>query len=139
MTPNGPQPVHGTGSSLADFLLGLPQATSLNSSLAKSYLRDNVYDAYAMDDWRVLPSLTLNYGVRWEFFAPYTEKYGRLAEVAHQSRWRISPARLKSQSGVQRPARFARLSLAQGLSRRAWGSPGACRRSRAPWCAPASA
>ena len=47
--------------------------------MAKSYLRDNVYDAYAMDDWRVLPSLTLNYGVRWEFFAPYTEKYGRLA------------------------------------------------------------
>ena len=71
-----------TGSSIADFLLGLPQSTTLNSSLAKSYLRDNVFDAYAMDDWRVLPSLTLNYGVRWEFFAPYTEKYGRLADVA---------------------------------------------------------
>ena len=78
----GSQAVTGTGSSLADFLLGLPQSTTLNSSLDKSYLRDNVYDAYAMDDWRVLPSLTLNYGVRWEFFAPYTEKYGRLAEVA---------------------------------------------------------
>ncbi|MGB9290606.1 MAG: TonB-dependent receptor, partial [Terracidiphilus sp.] len=71
----------GTGSSIADFLLGLPQSTTLNSSEAKSYLRDNVYDAYAMDDWRILPSLTLNYGVRWEFFAPYTEKYGRLADV----------------------------------------------------------
>ena len=35
-----------------------------------------------MDDWRMLPSLTLNYGVRWEFFAPYTEKYGRLADIA---------------------------------------------------------
>jgi hypothetical protein len=76
------QPIPGAGSSIADFLLGLPQSTTLNSSLAKSYLRDNVYDAYAMDDWRILPSLTLNYGVRWEFFAPYTEKYGRLAEVA---------------------------------------------------------
>ncbi|MDR3797496.1 MAG: TonB-dependent receptor [Terracidiphilus sp.] len=76
------QAVAGTGSSIADFLLGLPQTTSLNSSLAKSYLRDNVYDAYATDDWRVLPSLTLNYGVRWEFFAPYTEKYGRLADIA---------------------------------------------------------
>src|SRR5208282_5338202 len=74
--------VAGTGSSIADFLLGLPQTTSLNSSLAKSYLRDNVYDAYAMDDWRALPSLTLNYGLRWEFFAPYTEKYGRLADIA---------------------------------------------------------
>jgi trimeric autotransporter adhesin len=71
-----------TGSSIADFLLGLPQSTTLNSSEAKSYLRDNVYDAYAMDDWRVLSSLTLNLGVRWEFFAPYTEKYNHLADVA---------------------------------------------------------
>jgi hypothetical protein len=71
-----------TGSSFADFLLGLPQSTTLNSSLAKSYLRDNVVDAFAMDDWRVLPSFTLNYGVRWDFFAPYTEKFGRLADVA---------------------------------------------------------
>jgi hypothetical protein len=71
-----------TGSPVADFLLGLPQSTNLNSSLDKSYLRDNVMDAYALDDWRVLPSLTLNYGVRYEFYAPYTEKYGHLAEVA---------------------------------------------------------
>jgi hypothetical protein len=71
-----------TGSSIADFLLGLPQSTTLNSSEAKSYLRDNVYDAYATDDWRVLSSLTLNFGVRWEFFAPYTEKYNHLADVA---------------------------------------------------------
>jgi len=74
--------VAGTGNSIADFLLGLPQSTTLNSSLAKSYLRDNVYDAFATDDWRALPSLTLNYGVRWEFFAPYTEKYNRLADIA---------------------------------------------------------
>ncbi|HTX75793.1 MAG TPA: carboxypeptidase-like regulatory domain-containing protein [Terracidiphilus sp.] len=82
-TPGGPPvAVAGTGSSIADFVLGLPEQTTLNSSPAKSYLRDNVYDAYAMDDWRLIPSLTLNYGVRWEFFAPYTEKYGHLADVA---------------------------------------------------------
>jgi len=71
-----------TGSPIADFLLGLPLSTSLNSSLAKAYLRDNVYDAFAMDDWRLMPSLTMNAGIRYEFFAPYTEKYGHLGEVA---------------------------------------------------------
>jgi hypothetical protein len=71
-----------TGSSIADFLLGLPQSTTLNSSLQKSYLRDNVIDAYAMDDWRMTPSLTLNYGLRYESYAPYSEKYGHLAYVA---------------------------------------------------------
>jgi hypothetical protein len=71
-----------TGSALADFLLGLPQQSTLNSSEAKSYLRDNTYDAYLMDDWRVTSTLTLNYGVRWEYYAPYTEKYNHLAEVS---------------------------------------------------------
>jgi len=70
-----------TGSSLGDFLLGEPQETTIDSSASKSYLRDNVMDAYAMDDWRILPRLTLNYGVRYEFFAPYTEKSGHLAFV----------------------------------------------------------
>lgn len=78
---SGGKPVPNTGSSLADFLLGLPQSTTLNSSLTKSYLRDNAMDAFAMDDWRVRPYLTLNYGLRYEFYAPYVEKYGRLAMV----------------------------------------------------------
>src|ERR1035437_1160960 len=70
-----------TGSPLADFLLGLPQATTIDSSVAKSYLRDNVYDAFAQDDWRATPSLTLNIGLRYEFYAPYTEKFGHIAFV----------------------------------------------------------
>ena len=70
-----------TGSSLGDFLLGLPQETSIDSAVKKAYLRDNIYDAYAMDDFRVLPSLTLNYGLRYELYEPYTEKYGRLGFV----------------------------------------------------------
>jgi hypothetical protein len=70
-----------TGSSLADFLLGEPQETSIDSSDGKSYLRENVWDAYATDDWRARTNLTLNYGLRYEYFAPYTEKYGHLAMV----------------------------------------------------------
>jgi len=66
---------------VADFLLGLPQETTLDTAINKSYLCANVIDGYAQDDWRVLPSLTLNFGLRYEFFAPYTEKYGRLSFV----------------------------------------------------------
>jgi hypothetical protein len=71
-----------SGSPIADFLLGLPQSSSIDSSIAKSYLRDNVFDGYAQDDWRAKSSLTLNLGLRWEFFAPYTEKYDHLAFVS---------------------------------------------------------
>ncbi|MGH9607789.1 MAG: carboxypeptidase regulatory-like domain-containing protein [Terracidiphilus sp.] len=77
-----PEKNAATGSSVADFLLGYPDETSINSSLTKAYLRDNASDAYALDDWRPLANLTLSYGVRYEFYAPYTEKYGRLADVS---------------------------------------------------------
>jgi hypothetical protein len=70
-----------TGSSLADFLLGEPQETSIDSATGKNYLRENVWDAYVTDDWRARTNLTLNYGLRYEYFAPYTEKYGHLAFV----------------------------------------------------------
>jgi hypothetical protein len=70
-----------TGSSLADFLLGTAQETTIDAAVAKSYLRDNVMDMYGQDDWRVRPNLTLTFGLRYEFFAPYTEKYGHLAFI----------------------------------------------------------
>ncbi len=49
-----------TGSSLGDFLLGLPQETAIDSAASKSYLRDNVFELYAQDDWRVRSNLTLH-------------------------------------------------------------------------------
>jgi len=70
-----------TGSALADFLLGLPQETTIDVAAQKSYLRDNAMDLFALDDWRATAKLTINYGLRYEYYAPYTEKYGHLAFV----------------------------------------------------------
>jgi trimeric autotransporter adhesin len=70
-----------TGSSLGDFLLGLPQSSSIDVTESKSYLRENVFDLYAQDDWRMRSNLTLNYGIRYEFFAPYTEKFNHLSMI----------------------------------------------------------
>ena len=70
-----------TGSALGDFLMGEPQETSIAAAADKSYLRDNVLDWYAQDDWRARANLTLMYGIRYEYFAPYTEKSNHLAMV----------------------------------------------------------
>ena len=72
-----------SGSGFADFLLGLPTSTKLQAGLNKIYLRENVYDWYVQDDFRILPQLTLNYGLRYEYFAPYTEKNNHLVNLDH--------------------------------------------------------
>ncbi|HKF25559.1 MAG TPA: TonB-dependent receptor [Candidatus Acidoferrum sp.] len=74
-------PLPGTGFDLADFMLGLPQSSSIRYGDSSTYFRQNVWSGYAQDDWKVRPSLTLNLGVRYEYDAPLTEKYGRIANL----------------------------------------------------------
>ena len=69
------------GSDLADFLLGIPDTSSIAFGNADKYLRQPVYDLYLVDDWRTLPTLTINAGLRWEYGAPMTEVHGRLANL----------------------------------------------------------
>jgi hypothetical protein len=70
-----------SGSDLADFLIGIPDTSSLAFGNADKYFRENVYSLYANDDWRVLPILTINAGVRWDYSAPMTELKGRLVNI----------------------------------------------------------
>ncbi len=74
-----------TGSSFADFLLGAPQQAKLQAGLNKIHLRETVLDAYSSDDWRVLPNLTINAGLRYEYFAPYTETNNQLVNLDHSA------------------------------------------------------
>ena len=71
----------GTGSDVADFLLGIPAASSIAYGNADKYLRETVYDLYGTDDWRASPQLTINAGVRWEYGSPVTELKNRLVNL----------------------------------------------------------
>jgi trimeric autotransporter adhesin len=73
--------VTGTGFDFADFLLGRPQSASIQYSDTSMYFRQNNWTAYALDDWKVGSNLTLNVGLRWEFFSPLVEKYGQMANL----------------------------------------------------------
>ena len=73
--------VAGSGSDLADFLIGTPDASAISFGNADKYLRQTVYDAYLTDDWRVNPTLTINAGLRYEYGGPVTEIEDRLVNL----------------------------------------------------------
>ena len=79
-TANG-QPVPNTGYDFTDYLLGLPQSSSVRFGSNNTYFRGSVYDAYGMDDWRLRSNLTIILGLRYEYFTPYTEKYNNIANL----------------------------------------------------------
>lgn len=70
-----------TGNDFADFLLGTPRTSSIAFGNADKYFRQNAYDAFFTDDWRINRAFTLNAGLRWDYAAPITEQYGRLVNL----------------------------------------------------------
>jgi hypothetical protein len=67
-----------TGVDFADFLIGVPSQYN-QSQLNPFYARNKYAGLFAQDSWRVLPNLTLNYGLRWDRVAPWSEKYNQIS------------------------------------------------------------
>jgi Carboxypeptidase regulatory-like domain len=70
-----------SGNDFADFLLGLPAASSISFANSGRYFRQSFFDAFVMDDWKVTASLTVNSGIRWEYEAPVEERYQQLVNL----------------------------------------------------------
>ncbi|MGC1783523.1 MAG: TonB-dependent receptor [Acidobacteriaceae bacterium] len=71
-----------SGADFADFLLGLPQEAALQQGVGRFYYAANVFDLFLQDDWHPLNNLTVLYGLRYEYFSPYTEEHNRLTNLA---------------------------------------------------------
>jgi hypothetical protein len=130
-----------TGLDFADYLLGTDSSYTQNEH-TPMYMRAHYYALYAQDSWRVLPGLTVNYGVRWERGTPWWELHNELPVVDYGVQSAAMPYAppgylLPGDPGVPhtasptRPHDFApRLGLAYspkaegGISRSLFGGPG---------------
>jgi hypothetical protein len=67
-----------TGVDFADFLIGVPSQYN-QSQLDSFYPRNQYLGIFGQDSWHVRQDLTLNYGLRWDRIAPWTEKYNQIS------------------------------------------------------------
>ncbi len=74
-------PASTGGYDFADFLLDLPSTAAVRFGNADKYFRTWKLDGYVSDNWTISKAVTANLGLRYDYSAPYTEKYNRLANL----------------------------------------------------------
>jgi carboxypeptidase family protein len=66
-----------TGLDFADFLIGV--STNYNQADSQHYWGRHKYPAaFVQDGWRIKPSLTFNFGLRWELMQYWSEKQNQI-------------------------------------------------------------
>lgn len=73
-----PQKTAGSGSGMADFLLGIPSSAGISNQISGD-LRYNYYGGFIQDDWKVTRKLTLNMGLRYELWTQPVERHNQQA------------------------------------------------------------
>jgi Carboxypeptidase regulatory-like domain len=70
------------GDAMASFYLGAAGNANVSFYNVKAeYPRQYAYAAHAGDSWRLMPKLTMDYSLRWDYIAPFKEKYDHLSFI----------------------------------------------------------
>ena len=69
-----------SGSPIASFLLGaVDSANATFRAVDSAYPRQNAWIFFGGDTWQVNDKLTFDYGLRWDYYSPSSEKYDRFS------------------------------------------------------------
>lgn len=110
------------GSDVADLLLGLPSSVSLGLQLTAPQTRSWETHAYAQDTWRIANTVTLIYGVRYEYQAPYEARDGQAANFDPQAlQLRLGEGLVRADRNNLAPRVGATWQIGDTVVRGAWG------------------
>src|SRR5262249_59537999 len=70
-----------SGFNFASFMLGYPSSAGTGEGFPLALPRANRAGAYFLDEWKVTPKLTLNAGLRYDFFGVPVDAGGGLRSL----------------------------------------------------------
>jgi hypothetical protein len=70
-----------TGSAFADFMLGYVRTALINPVPTSTRLVNTWQSYFIADDWRVNNRLTINLGMRYDYFGPYKQADDRIVNI----------------------------------------------------------
>ncbi len=112
----------GTGDALASMFLALPAVSNRSVGPSRIDGRQWIYSAYIQDDFRILPNLTLNLGLRYELAPPVYDVRQQMSSIDYsnvpspQSIFASGKTGLLCSAVVRlRPGRYAQRLCAHGL------------------------
>jgi hypothetical protein len=76
--------ITGIPDAFAAFMLGVPLSANSAEGAPPAFIRQNKLGLYVMDDFKATNRLTLNIGLRWDWFGPVTDAEGRIRNLSFE-------------------------------------------------------
>jgi hypothetical protein len=72
----------GIPDAMAAFMLGIPLNANSAEGVPTNDMHQQKVGLYALDDWKATSRLTVNYGVRWDWYGAVTDANGRIRNLS---------------------------------------------------------
>ncbi|NDJ12497.1 MAG: hypothetical protein EBY17_15075, partial [Acidobacteriia bacterium] len=88
-----------TSEPMADMMLGVMSTTEGQVGAPIANFRNTYLAGYVQDTWKILPKLTLNLGLRWEYESPYYDKHDAIVNVDFKWDNSVEPTFVRAGTG----------------------------------------
>ncbi|HKS75672.1 MAG TPA: TonB-dependent receptor [Terriglobales bacterium] len=89
--PDAINPTRADLTPLESFLEGIPSGGKITQGVSRRHTHENNHGFYIQDSYRMSSRLTLNYGIRWDYFGVVGEKDGLFNQLDLSSATNVSP------------------------------------------------